>query len=60
MTRTMMRSRELFVTVGQLTSRVLKYTRIKNRIPEILGRDMATAIDVSPRVIVRLQLSHHV
>lgn len=32
--------------------RVLKYTRIKNRIPEILGKDSATAIDVSPRVMV--------
>lgn len=30
---------------------MLKYTRIKNRIPEILGKDSATAIDVSPRVM---------
>ncbi|KLT39187.1 vacuolar protein sorting-associated protein 41 [Cutaneotrichosporon oleaginosum] len=30
---------------------VLKYTRVKNRIPEILGKDSATTIDVSPRVV---------
>ncbi|KAL1412380.1 Vacuolar protein sorting-associated protein 41 [Vanrija albida] len=30
---------------------VLKYSRLEGRIPELLGRDSATAIDVSPRVI---------
>ncbi|BEI86900.1 hypothetical protein CcaverHIS002_0702460 [Cutaneotrichosporon cavernicola] len=36
---------------GEEEEPVLKYTRIKNRIPEILGKDSATAIDVSPRVV---------
>ncbi|KAL7418518.1 Vacuolar protein sorting-associated protein 41 [Cryptotrichosporon argae] len=29
----------------------LKYSRLKNGVPQILGRDSASAIDVSPRVI---------
>lgn len=30
---------------------VLKYERVKNRVPEILGKDSATALDVSSRVV---------
>ncbi len=34
--------------------RALKYSRLKGRVPEILARDTASAIEVSPRVIVSL------
>lgn len=61
MTRTEMRmSRELdfpyncFDAPGiQLTDfRVLKYSRLKGKLPEILAKDSASAVDVSPRVLV--------
>jgi hypothetical protein len=35
-------------------SRALKYSRLKGKVPEILAKDSASAVDVSPRVVVSL------
>ncbi len=34
--------------------RALKYSRLKGRIPEVLAKDSASTIEVSPRVLVSL------
>lgn len=48
----MFRTRHLVNPVRSLISRSsLKYSRLKGRIPEILAKDSASAIDVSPRVL---------